>query len=319
MKQIFTPRGYFTVPDRTQVSPFLNATDTTQTDVPWQGLGDMSLAAGRVEPGVHSWIHQHPVVTQVTYLVSGQLTIWMQGPKDMEPYDLSLNPGDAVLCQPQTLFQLRNDGKEVATLLYMVSPSYVFEMADENILYDDASMVAKSWEELQAMPQEGKAPTLSTYEQNARRTESLRRLAVNKGQRPQSLAEESITPLTEDYTYLAPDGSEIRLLASGEHGGFAHCVLPKGRVSAPVKHRTVEELWYVVSGCGEIWRARGKDERVDSIGPGDSMRIPVDVSFQFRAGAGEDLTLLLSTMPPWPGEKDGPNEAVPAQGHWQPS
>jgi mannose-6-phosphate isomerase-like protein (cupin superfamily) len=67
----------------------------------------------------------------------------------------------------------------------------------------------------------------------------------------------------------------------------------------------VEELWYVLEGSGEIWRGRaGEPHRVDSVRAGDSIRIPVDTQFQFRANAGTDLKLLLATMPPWPGEQE---------------
>jgi hypothetical protein len=36
MKRVFEPRGFFTVPDGTDVSPFLNATDSKQPHVPWE-------------------------------------------------------------------------------------------------------------------------------------------------------------------------------------------------------------------------------------------------------------------------------------------
>ena len=48
----------------------------------------------------------------------------------------------------------------------------------------------------------------------------------------------------------APDGSEVRLLAALKGGSFAHFTLGAGGVSAPVAHRTVEEIWYVVAGGG---------------------------------------------------------------------
>ncbi len=37
MNRVFEARGYFTVPDGTEVSPFLNASDVMQKDVPWGG------------------------------------------------------------------------------------------------------------------------------------------------------------------------------------------------------------------------------------------------------------------------------------------
>jgi hypothetical protein len=44
MNRVFQPRGYFTVPDGTAVSAFLNATDATQDDVPW-GAAVTSVAS----------------------------------------------------------------------------------------------------------------------------------------------------------------------------------------------------------------------------------------------------------------------------------
>lgn len=315
MNRIFEPRGYIKVPDGTLVSAFLNATDATQPDVPWGALGEMSVASGRIEPGVSSWIHIHPAVTQVTYVVSGELIVRMKDPHSPSPYSLEPQPGQAVVSEPGTLFQLRNPYDVVAEVLYIVSPSYVFEMEGEQILHDDSILVAKSWEELEAANYDVPALKIPTYEAVAKRAEAKRRLAERKGQKPEPLATQQVASLRDDYDYLAPDGSEIRRLAEGANGGFAHCVLPAGKVSSPVRHRTVEELWYVLEGEGEIWRARDEDTRIDALRRGDSVRIPVGFSFQFRAGEHADLKLLLATMPRWP----GPQEAVPAEGEWAPT
>lgn len=118
--------------------------------------------------------------------------------------------------------------------------------------------------------------------------------------------------LSADYNYLAPDGSEIRLLVRGTGGSLAHCVLRGGEVTTAIRHRTVEELWYVIEGAGEIWSARGDRERIDELRPGDSISIPAGVSFQFRAFTGTDLKLLITTIPPWPGA----DEALPTEGTW---
>ena len=136
--------------------------------------------------------------------------------------------------------------------------------------------------------------------------------ANRKGVATPRLADDTVHSLPGPYNYLAPDTSEIRLLVDGEHGGFAHCLLPAGKVSSAVRHRTVEELWYVLEGEGEIWRARDGEDRLDRVKPGDSVRVCVNTSFQFRAGERNDLKLLLATMPPWP----GPQEAIRVVGKW---
>ncbi len=310
MNRIFEPRGYITVPDGTDVSAFLNATDATQENVPWGALGEMSIASGRIGPGVHSWVHVHPAVTLVTYSVSGSLTARMKDVATPRPYDLQLRAGQATVSEAGTLLQLRNDSLEVAEVLYIASPSYVFEKDGESVVYDDAILVSKSWEELEAADYEVPALRVSADEARARRAEARRRLASKRGHVPLPLAAQSVVSVKEKYDYLAPDGSEIRPLASGEHGGFAHCRLPAGTTSTCVRHRTVEELWYVLEGSGEIWRGRDGEERVDPVRKGDSVRIPVAAAFQFRADPAADLELVRGTMPPWPGCQ----EAVDARG-----
>lgn len=118
--------------------------------------------------------------------------------------------------------------------------------------------------------------------------------------------------LPAPYNYLAPDGSEIRLLPAMRGGGLAHCTLPPGRVTQAVAHRTVEEIWYCLGGEGQIWRKLGQIEIVAELRPGVSITIPTGASFQFRATGDEPLRILIATMPPWPGE----DEAVPVEGCW---
>ena len=179
MNRIFEPFRYITVPDGTLVSAFLSATDSSQNGVPWGGLGDMSIAAGKVEAGVHSWIHVHPIVTQVTYVCAGKLAVRMKDKIDEEPYTLELKTGQAVLVRPGTLFQLRNDSNDRVEVLYIVSPSYVFEAGGEGKppRYDDARLVAQTWEELAAASYDVPALEVNQTEARRLREASLRRLA----------------------------------------------------------------------------------------------------------------------------------------------
>jgi mannose-6-phosphate isomerase-like protein (cupin superfamily) len=113
----------------------------------------------------------------------------------------------------------------------------------------------------------------------------------------------------------APDGTAVRLLLSLAGGSMAHFELPAGAVSHAVTHRSVEEIWFVVSGTGSIWRRQGAVESTDPLGPGTALTIPLGAAFQFRADAGSALTFVAITMPPWPGM----DEAAPAQGPWAPT
>lgn len=101
---------------------------------------------------------------------------------------------------------------------------------------------------------------------------------------------------------IAPDGSEIRYLELGAAGAsLVEVRLPAGGVSRPVRHRTVEEIWYFLEGSGRVWlRAPDGDERRDEVSRGSTVVIPTGWAFQFSAGDG-GLRFLCYTTPPWPG------------------
>ena len=121
----------------------------------------------------------------------------------------------------------------------------------------------------------------------------------------------------------APDGSEIRLLADGRHAAtkssMVEVTLPAGQISRPVCHRTVEEIWYILEGEGQVWRcppdaASAGPEPVEGlppqpVSPGDALVIPTGWLFQFAAAPEGPLRFLCHTTPPWPGE----DEALPAE------
>ena len=48
MNKVFKAERFFTVPDGTDVGPFLNASDTNQKGVPWGALNEVTIAAGRI-------------------------------------------------------------------------------------------------------------------------------------------------------------------------------------------------------------------------------------------------------------------------------
>ena len=160
MNRLFTARdsGFFKVPDGTLVNPFLDPTDG-MSGLPCELVDGPSVAAGQVNPGVVSEIHVMPFVSQITVLLSGKLVIRMMEPQAGDPpyeIDLELPKGGlgpgfaaaAVITPPGTLFQLDNaSGSEPARVLYVVTPSYVFEPgpAGEPPVYDDAITLGNDW------------------------------------------------------------------------------------------------------------------------------------------------------------------------------
>jgi mannose-6-phosphate isomerase-like protein (cupin superfamily) len=120
--------------------------------------------------------------------------------------------------------------------------------------------------------------------------------------------------LPRDCDVLAPDGSEVRILLSLAGGSMAHFLLSAGQVSRAVRHRTVAEIWYVLSGVGEMWQSADGCEKVEKLSAGTCVTIPAGCSFQFRCIGNHPLAAIAITMPPWPG--DGEAELV--EGTWEP-
>lgn len=111
---------------------------------------------------------------------------------------------------------------------------------------------------------------------------------------------------------IAPDGSEVRVLASTMRGSMAEFLLPPGKISLAVAHHTVEEVWCFTAGQGQLWRKNEKAEEIVEIHPGLSISIPTQTHFQFRNDGTENLVAIGTTMPPW----SGPEEAFQVEGIW---
>jgi mannose-6-phosphate isomerase-like protein (cupin superfamily) len=113
---------------------------------------------------------------------------------------------------------------------------------------------------------------------------------------------------------VAPDGSDVRVLLRLSRGSMAHFELGAGHVSRAVAHRSVEEIWYILRGQGQMWRRQGDRQETVPLRPGTCLSIPQGTHFQFRAGGGGPLAAVGVTMPPWPGT----HEAYEVPGTWSP-
>jgi mannose-6-phosphate isomerase-like protein (cupin superfamily) len=118
--------------------------------------------------------------------------------------------------------------------------------------------------------------------------------------------------LAEAPLVKAPDGSDVRPLLALDAGSMAHFELAPGKTSIAVAHRSVEEIWFVIGGRGEMWRKAEEREEIAALTTGVSLTIPLGTAFQFRSFGAEPLTMVAITMPPWPGEA----EAYEVAGRW---
>lgn len=113
-------------------------------------------------------------------------------------------------------------------------------------------------------------------------------------------------------TVQAPDGSDVRVLLTLSGGSMAHFHLAAGSVTRAVVHRTVEEIWYITSGRGQMWRKQHDREEVVDLVAGLCLTIPVGTHFQFRSDERVGVEAVAITMPPWPGA----DEAMFVTGCW---
>jgi mannose-6-phosphate isomerase-like protein (cupin superfamily) len=114
---------------------------------------------------------------------------------------------------------------------------------------------------------------------------------------------------------VAPDGSNVRVLLGVTHGGMAHFELPPSETSTGEIHPGFDEIWYILSGHGEMWRKKEDQEMVVGLEAGVCITIPAKTIFQFRANNKEPLKMIGATMPPW----TGPESVESVEGIWKPT
>lgn len=119
--------------------------------------------------------------------------------------------------------------------------------------------------------------------------------------------------LPMDRNAIAPDGSDVRVLLSLKCGGMAHCELRPNQISKAVTHRTVEEIWFFLSGHGQMWRQQNGQSEIVDVYPGVCLTILLGTHFQFRSFGYEPLSVIGVTIPPWPGDE----EAIIVTGQWK--
>lgn len=121
--------------------------------------------------------------------------------------------------------------------------------------------------------------------------------------------------LPSERDVVAADGSDVRILLGVEGGEMAHFELRPGQVSRAVTHRTIGEIWFFISGRGEMWREQEGKSQVVDVYPGVCLTVPLGTRFQFRSAGEKPLVAVGAVIPPWPGE----GEAIVVDGPWQPT
>jgi len=68
-----------------------------------------------------------------------------------------------------------------------------------------------------------------------------------------------------------------------------------------VLYQSVAEIWFFLSGEGEVWEKMENKEKVTKVSKDVSITIPLGCHFQFRNKGEEPLRFIIVTIPPWPG------------------
>jgi mannose-6-phosphate isomerase-like protein (cupin superfamily) len=150
VNNIFSAGEGFPVPDGTIVRSVLDPAALSRSTGEW--MEDISIAMGHIAPHTTSKIHLHPVVNQVTWVLSGKLTVQMKDPRSSGPYKLDVSVEQAVITRPGTFFQLINRSDADCQVLYIVTPAFVFVTdAGGEVIYNDAAVLDHGWDDLAAM------------------------------------------------------------------------------------------------------------------------------------------------------------------------
>ena len=156
---------------------------------------------------------------------------------------------------------------------------------------------------------------LATLELRVDESVRIERSFASEVRRRQTAQVFETKTLPVDVDRVAPDGADVRALLQLAGGAVAYFELPARETSMAVRHRTVKEIWFFVSGRGQMWRRHGDREETVDVAPGVRVTIPLGTEFQFRSQGAEPLAAIAVTMPPWPGD----GEAIRSVGPWEPT
>lgn len=288
------PTYHYLAPDQSEITLLTRSADADGGDMAY-----CSLPVGNTSVAVcHESIHE------LWYFTAGVGQYWVKQGDQEAVY--SVSKGSVVSLPKGTSFQFRNTSADEALEVVIVTmPPWPGE--------GEAIKVNGKWT-TEFQPEEQAAET-NDPNVSASSTSAVASMGIFSENARSNVFVPRLVQKPEDYHYLAPDMSEIRLLtrntdASG--GDMAHCTLPPGQTSIAVKHKSIHELWYITSGEGEIWLKDGNTEEVHPLQKGSYVSIPVGAAFQFRTTGFEPLEIVITSMPPWPGA----DEAIVVDGVW---
>lgn len=151
MNRVFPLPPPIVVPDGTELHEIIGPRTLGEIGPGARVSDGLSVALGKLPPGITSKVHVHPVVWHFTWVRRGTLTVRMRDGSTDVPYLLSVPEQHGVLTEPGTFFQLLNEGPDPCEVYYIVGPGFVFEANDTSVRYNDAVVFEESWDELKQL------------------------------------------------------------------------------------------------------------------------------------------------------------------------
>jgi mannose-6-phosphate isomerase-like protein (cupin superfamily) len=103
---------------------------------------------------------------------------------------------------------------------------------------------------------------------------------------------------------VALDGASIWLLPRTPFSSAIYCELTAGATSRATYNSWIHEIWYFVSGVGEMARWEFPSDpdpsAVVAVSPGLAVTIPPGVNFQYRSTDDATMSFVCAVAPPWP-------------------
>jgi mannose-6-phosphate isomerase-like protein (cupin superfamily) len=115
---------------------------------------------------------------------------------------------------------------------------------------------------------------------------------------PNKDASMEIVNRTETTPFTTKDGSTIREILAYRNSSIrsqslAEAIVPPGITTHAHYHRKAEEIYYILTGSGEVVVG----EAAESVKPGDGIAIPPGAPHQIRNTGEEDLVFLCCCLP----------------------
>ena len=113
---------------------------------------------------------------------------------------------------------------------------------------------------------------------------------------------------------IAPDGLEVRVASLTNNGQVSEFRLAPDTTGDAIKHKTVTELWFLVSGHGTVWLGSHNNGEPKVMQAGEYFVVPPETEFQVRNDHLDQwLKFIALTMPSFPGD----GEVIKVPGYWR--